>query len=168
MLCWGNNEFGQVGIGPPERVEVPTPVTGLVGEAVAVAAGYYHTCALSRSGRVMCWGANYFGQLGDGTFDQRNFAVEVAGLGASAIAIAVGDFSSCALLGDRRLACWGYNGAGELGYGDAGTYPTPQAVLRGVRDAGSGAPIPMLAPHIQLLLASLLALCGALALRRSR
>jgi alpha-tubulin suppressor-like RCC1 family protein len=66
VVCWGRNSDGQLGDGtrgdPRAR---PAPVPGL-DDAAALALGAHHTCALRRTGAVVCWGANDRGQLGDG------------------------------------------------------------------------------------------------------
>jgi alpha-tubulin suppressor-like RCC1 family protein len=73
--CWGFNSFGQLGDGistGPQTcywnlvrcAKTPVAVSALAG-ATALAAGGDHTCALA-GGRVECWGANWFGELGDG------------------------------------------------------------------------------------------------------
>ncbi|MCS7061308.1 MAG: hypothetical protein RMN25_09075 [Anaerolineae bacterium] len=64
VQCWGLNDRGQLGDGTNTNRSVPTNVSGLGGPAIAIAAGYKHTCALLTDGRVQCWGANNRGQLG--------------------------------------------------------------------------------------------------------
>jgi hypothetical protein len=68
VWCWGDNDEGQIGAGRATR-EGPAHAVAVEGvtEAVAIAAGTAHTCALSRTGGVSCWGAGIDGQLGDGT-----------------------------------------------------------------------------------------------------
>lgn len=76
--CWGAGERGQLGNGlaPPQQNRA-TMVTGLVG-AMAISAGPQHTCALVSDGTVWCWGDNAFGELGDGTAENRFVPVQVA------------------------------------------------------------------------------------------
>uniref|UniRef100_UPI00345EEAB7 cutinase family protein n=1 Tax=Rhodococcus erythropolis TaxID=1833 RepID=UPI00345EEAB7 len=75
--CWGNNWAHILGIGgdmssPP----VPAPVVDLV-DAVQVAAGTDHTCAIRTNRTLVCWGMNTYGQLGDGTTDDHGIPVTV-------------------------------------------------------------------------------------------
>ena len=56
-----------------------TAVDGIT-DAVAITAGDRHTCALRRSGEVVCWGGNTRGQLGDGTTTSRTKPTRVIGL----------------------------------------------------------------------------------------
>src|SRR5690606_25541515 len=60
------------------------------GSVVAAAAGETHTCLLTSDGAVWCWGANSYGQLGDGTRTNRRVPVAVIGLTSGVQAIAVG------------------------------------------------------------------------------
>lgn len=66
--CWGLNEYGELGDGATENLNSfdPVKVIGLPYGVKAISAGFYHTCALTPSGGVICWGDNYWGQLGDG------------------------------------------------------------------------------------------------------
>ena len=68
VKCWGNNSFGQLGLGVSDNDPHPLPkdVPGLEQGATAVSAGVGHTCAVLASGGVKCWGASDYGQLGDG------------------------------------------------------------------------------------------------------
>jgi len=80
----------------------------------AIAVGYQHSCALTKTGGVMCWGENDVGQLGDSTSKQQNKPVKkVLDFGVSAIA--VGGYHSCALMTTGGVKCWGYNSSGQLG-----------------------------------------------------
>jgi alpha-tubulin suppressor-like RCC1 family protein len=82
--CWGNNGHGQVGDGTIVNRPAPVDVLGLRSAVRAIAAGYYHTCALMdfvEAGRIACWGGNWSGQLGDGTTADRTTPVNVVGFG---------------------------------------------------------------------------------------
>ena len=73
--CWGYNESASWGTAPagcaaPICSTTPVAVSGLTN-AVAIAAGDDHTCALLGDGTARCWGDNYFGQLGDDTTTDR-------------------------------------------------------------------------------------------------
>jgi alpha-tubulin suppressor-like RCC1 family protein len=85
-------------------------------EPVDIAAGFSHTCVRTRRGRVYCAGKNEFGQLGDGTVDNRTRWVRVADLD-DAIGICAGGEFSCAVRETGRIVCWGQNDMGQLGTG---------------------------------------------------
>ncbi len=114
MRCWGYNSQGQLGSGDTVLVKSTAVAVNGVSNAVGVAAGYYHTCALLRTGAVKCWGLG--GALGDGTNTSSLVPVTVSGLG-DAKAIAAAGSVTCALLYDGTVKCWGYNGYGGLGDG---------------------------------------------------
>ena len=79
--CFGHNGKGQLGDGTTTDRHTPVAVTGLSGPVQALAVGQYHTCALMTGGTaVECFGANAYGQLGDGTTTNRNTPVAVSGL----------------------------------------------------------------------------------------
>jgi hypothetical protein len=85
--------------------------------ATGLAAGSAHACALLTDGTVRCWGANYRGQLGDGTTTFRSVPVKVEGL-SDAVAIVAGDRHTCALRREGTVWCWGANDLGQLGSAD--------------------------------------------------
>jgi alpha-tubulin suppressor-like RCC1 family protein len=104
--------------------------------AVAVSAGARHTCVLFADGGVRCWGEGETGALGQGNTktigdDEPVSAGGDVQLGAPAVAISAGAYSTCALLRGGRLACWGYAKGGALGYGNeraVGDDETPDSV----------------------------------------
>ena len=86
--CWGENRSGQIGNDSTFDVGLPTDVVGLSSGVVRIAAGGGHTCALTSSGSVKCWGENGSSLLGDGTATWRLTPVDVIGItGATAIAV---------------------------------------------------------------------------------
>lgn len=128
VKCWGSNIFGQLGDGTTTDRHIPVDVVGLDGDVQAIAAGRYHTCALTDAGNVRCWGYNTFGQLSDGTPTGDHTMVNVEGLGSGVQAISAGGLHTCALTSAGEVRCWGRNHSGQLGDGTTTDRPTPMAV----------------------------------------
>ncbi|MBC7693237.1 MAG: hypothetical protein H7222_15840 [Methylotenera sp.] len=93
---------------------------------VQVASGSSHSCSLSGSGEVKCWGSNSSGQLGNGTKKDSVTPVIVPDLQATALV--AGASHTCALLSDGSIKCWGSNGDGQLGEGTTTSSRVPVAV----------------------------------------
>lgn len=139
VKCWGDNGAGQLGDGLPydsgarvDQALVPQDVAGLA-DAVAIASGVGHTCAVRRGGTVACWGVNSFGQLGNGTTQRSSSPVPVTGI-TGAVAIAAGTSFTCAVVGDGTVQCWGANYSGQLGDDSKVNRSTP-APVRGLTGA---------------------------------
>lgn len=128
VACWGRNVSGQLGDGSETDSPVPVDVIGLGSDVVALASHWGHTCALTRAGRVACWGSNRHGMLGDGATTDSLVPVDVVGLG-SVVAIAAGWGHSCAVSSDEGVACWGHNADGELGDGSVAGSSVPVDVV---------------------------------------
>jgi len=117
VFCWGAGGRGELGNGSlTPSVNVPVRVSGL-DDAIDLAAGEGHVCALRASGSLVCWGDNTFGQLGDGSRVARDAprAVGVALPGGVRLPETLGSTSTCVLVGDGSVRCWGRNEDGELG-----------------------------------------------------
>ncbi len=128
VKCWGMNSLGQLGDGSLLPKNVPVDTSGLSNGVVALAAGYGHTCALMLGGGVKCWGMNSYGQIGDGTTTQKNTPVDVSGLSGNVIALATGQFHTCALIVGGAVKCWGMNSYGQIGDGTWTQRNTPTLV----------------------------------------
>jgi cysteine-rich repeat protein len=91
-----------------------------------ITAGGSHTCVLTESGDVICWGNNANGQLGYGHVQPvgDNEPPGVYGplpLAEPATAISAGHAHTCAVLDSGRVTCWGANPDGRLGLGHINT-----------------------------------------------
>jgi alpha-tubulin suppressor-like RCC1 family protein len=128
VKCWGYGRFGQLGDGTEASSTTPVAVEGLGSGVTAIAAGQYHTCALTSSGGATCWGSNEFGQLGDGTTTDRPAPVEVSGLDTGVTAISAGIAHTCAVAAGGAATCWGGN-LGALGDGTETDRLTPVVAL---------------------------------------
>ena len=120
VKCWGLNSAGQLGDDTGVDSSTPVDVSGLTSGAAAVAAGGYHTCAVTAGGGVKCWGDNTYGQLGDDTTDPRLAPVQVvdgdpSGFLSGVAAVAGGGYHTCALKSNGAVKCWGYNLSGQVG-----------------------------------------------------
>ena len=100
---------------------------GLDG-VLKISAGPEHTCALFDTGGVKCWGKNYYGQLGDGSTENRIIPLEVSGLSSDVIDISSGYHHTCTLLAAGGVMCWGRNSEGQLGDGSTENKSTPVSV----------------------------------------
>ena len=123
--CWGSNEYGQLGGSPVIGQLTPVNVIGLSSEVTEIAAGSYHTCALTDNGGVQCWGGNSLGQLGDGTTTDRYSPVDVVGLSNGVAAVSTGYRHTCALTASGAVQCWGSNEYGQLGNGTTANQSAP-------------------------------------------
>lgn len=128
--CWGGNAHGELGAGQASAAPVATPtkVEGLPGPMMMVAAGRFHTCAVSPLGQAWCWGQNEFGALGDDTSLDRALPVQPMGLPAPVVALSAGAGGTCAVLDDGAAYCWGSNANGQLGDGSRIHRARPVAV----------------------------------------
>ena len=117
VFCWGSNSSGQHGIGsitatPPTTV---IPVAGLSG-VKQLTSGGTHTCALTAQNKVVCWGSNSFGQIGNNSTTTALSPVEVIGL-TNIKQISAGGSNTCAINNQDNVLCWGINRGGQLGIG---------------------------------------------------
>ena len=114
LWCWGDNEHGQVGVGHVSPFQWYPLRVGTDTDWTTVAAGGFHACALRASGTLWCWGANSYGQLGDGTLDDRTSPRQVGALTAWA-AVDSGYDHTCATRINGHMSCWGDDASGQLG-----------------------------------------------------
>jgi alpha-tubulin suppressor-like RCC1 family protein len=116
VKCWGRNNHGQLGDGSTTDSLVPVDVTGLESGVIAIRGAPLHTCVLTSSGGVKCWGLNWEGRLGNGSTTDSPVPVDVLGLKAGVIALGTGWRHTCAIT-KAGVKCWGSNDFGELGDG---------------------------------------------------
>ncbi len=125
--CWGDNLKGQLGDGTTEPRSSPTPVS--VPDSVrftALAAGWEHNCGLTADGTLYCWGADAYGQLGDGAISgaRPTPTVVSAPTGLRFGAMTAGSNFTCARTAGGLVYCWGANDAGKLGNGSEAAWST--------------------------------------------
>jgi alpha-tubulin suppressor-like RCC1 family protein len=138
IKCWGNNVFGVLGLGAAGHRgdgagemgdNLPAVDLGPGRTALAVVTGGLQACAILDDHTVKCWGNNEFGQLGLGDTVIRgdnagemgaNLPIVALGAGRTALSIASGEGSTCALLDDHSVKCWGVDDHAQLGDGGGG------------------------------------------------
>lgn len=117
VQCWGDNREGKLGgAGANPQEPAPQAVLGLPSAAIAVASGFSHTCALTNTGGVFCWGNGDYGQLGGSTssLDKLTRAPAI-GMGSGAVLLTSGFNHACAASSDGKTRCWGDNWYGQIG-----------------------------------------------------
>ena len=132
---------GQLGNDSTTDSNVPVDVAGLSSGIVAVSAGESHTCALTASGGVKCWGDNFDGQLGNGTTVDSHVPHDVMGLSSGVGLVTSGSGVTCAVTSQGALQCWGLDYSGQLGDGSTTNRNVPGDVVGlsgGVLGASAG------------------------------
>jgi alpha-tubulin suppressor-like RCC1 family protein len=138
--CWGANSRGQLGNSSTTEVcfgqtcsTTPLAVDG--NHMIAtVSAGKVHTCGVTANGEAYCWGANGFGQLGNGMtepFTSNPIPSRVLG-GHEFKSVTLGDGHTCGVTLTGQAYCWGDNTFGQLGNGSTQASSTPLAVSGGL------------------------------------
>jgi alpha-tubulin suppressor-like RCC1 family protein len=111
VVCWGLNRSGQLGNGTNANSSTLVGVSGIPAgsEVKALAAGLYHTCALTARGTVKCWGSGGLGQLGNGPRADNNTpeGVSMFPPGSGVAGLAAGGDHTCALTAGGSVKCWG-------------------------------------------------------------
>jgi alpha-tubulin suppressor-like RCC1 family protein len=141
LWCWGDNSFGQLGVGDtngrtgPQAVKLPNSV-----QVVQVAVGGGQVCAVDTGANLWCWGANKYGQIGNGNTTNATTPSQVA---SSIASVSAGFTHTCAVSTGGALTCWGSDTWGELGNGtttgsNANTAPVPVSSLTGVAEVSAG------------------------------
>jgi alpha-tubulin suppressor-like RCC1 family protein len=146
ILCWGDTDYLVSGplLGPvcngngDTCTPQPQPITLPAGETPKdLALGNHHSCVLTASGNVYCWGADDAAQLGAASVAGpcpwdggtcTGVPVQVS-LPPHVRLVSAGGNSTCALDSQGHAYCWGFNGDGQLGVGNSGTYTSPQELL---------------------------------------
>lgn len=136
VKCWGYNIYGQLGLGHANNIgdgagemgdSLPVVDLGTGRTAAQIATGTFATCAILDNSDLKCWGYNGRGGLGLGNTAHRgDGAGEMGdslpainlGTGRTAVEVAVSGESTCAILDDSSLKCWGGNTYGQLGQGN--------------------------------------------------
>lgn len=133
VWCWGRGGDGQLGHSDTNDANAPVQVQFTpAGKPVALALGHNHSCVLTDTPQVWCWGRGEAGALGHGSDGDSDVPVAVS----SALtfeSIAAGRQFTCARTDTDEVHCWGTNASGQLGIGDlgVGSQNTP-AMLSGV------------------------------------
>ncbi|MFZ9594486.1 MAG: RCC1 domain-containing protein [Bdellovibrionia bacterium] len=118
LKCWGSDSNGKLGNGTLTSADQPSPVVIDSGTTyLAVSAGVEHTCGITGSGVLKCWGSDANGQLGNGSTSGNQFSPVATNSGANYVGIWSGRNHTCAITSRGVLECWGSDASGQLGNG---------------------------------------------------
>jgi len=120
MMCWGYNNYGQIGDGTENEDRLNPVFVNSTESFVSITAGNAHTCGLLSNGSMMCWGRNNYGQIGNGSASADVLNPVFVNSTDSFVSITGGDYHNCGLLENGSMMCWGRNTDGQIGNGSAG------------------------------------------------
>lgn len=137
VKCWGQNSSGALGIGSTTDTAVPSIVDSSTSYLMISSGGRANCGILSASSKVKCWGGNGYGEVGDGTYTQRNSPVAID-VSTTYLKVAVGGSSnggatSCGITSSNDLKCWGDNQYGQYGDGTYNSSTSPVVLHSGTK-----------------------------------
>ncbi|MBS1124365.1 MAG: regulator of chromosome condensation [Deltaproteobacteria bacterium] len=129
LVCWGSVNQGQLGDAAASNVGQPPLVVDEGPGWTTVAVGGLHTCAV-KNGDVYCYGDDYLGALGSGTFRSDRTMGPKVEVGMQVSQLAANFSFTCALSSDGMTTkCWGSNSKGQLGNGEFSRKYAPTAAM---------------------------------------
>jgi alpha-tubulin suppressor-like RCC1 family protein len=137
VWAWGSNLDGQIGVTPSVSSTASPTAVSTATNAIAVAAGYNHSVALTSTGSVLTWGNNSYGELGNNTTTGTSSPIQVSGL-SGVKAIAAGQYFTAALTGGSSVWVWGYNGYDVCGPSTNHLIPSQITSVSGVTAIAAG------------------------------
>ena len=104
----------------------PAPVAPPAAQTL-VSAGDSHTCRITTTHTLWCWGSNDKGQLGEQFTLSHPYEVAPTQVGTATnwTTVSAGLYDTCGVRADYTLWCWGYNANGEDGNGTTQEQVTP-------------------------------------------
>jgi len=131
LVCWGLNDYGQVGEATTDSGTTPHYFSAETAPLVSISTGVTHSCGIDESRNPICWGNNEDGQLGDDSMESSSVPVHVQlPAGVTVREVAAGDSHTCALLDGDDVMCWGNNTKGKLGDGTTTQRLVPTKVVQ--------------------------------------
>jgi len=130
LLGWGIH-----GLGPDSSVFQNTLPEHLLDGVAYISASYTHRMIIMDDGSLWAWGGNYFGELGDGTNESRQYPVHIMD---SIAYVSTGTHNTMAITTDGRLYGWGSNYHGQLGIGTNEDHNSPVHVMDDVAAVSVG------------------------------
>jgi alpha-tubulin suppressor-like RCC1 family protein len=112
------------------------PYDRAVKDAVRIAAADDHACAVTQAGKVFCWGAAAWGQLGYGKRGSGPANAEFVPVPATGIDdakdVVVGGSATCAVRAGGAVSCWGHDNDGQLGLGGGPSFRLEPSTIPGL------------------------------------
>jgi len=126
VYCWGENRSDRFGLGSTTAITAARVMPAL-RDAVKMAIGYNHACAIMRDGRAVCAGLGINGQTGSGgTYNNSSF-YDVQNF-RGAVDLATHSYATCGVRANGDVLCWGGHFWGSLGDGSTAIRPYPGRV----------------------------------------
>jgi alpha-tubulin suppressor-like RCC1 family protein len=119
VYCWGENGiFCVLGNGKKDTIIYKPELNEYLNDKqiIDICCGFNHSLVLTNSGELYAWGGNWYGQIGNGNFDNQSIPIKVNGFNdEKVIQITCGEWHSMALTESGHVFSWGLNSSGQLG-----------------------------------------------------
>jgi len=134
---WGTNWRGELGLDELDlnwmNINYRNSPAHIMSLAGSVSVGGMHTAAIRRDGSLWTWGANWSGQVGDGTggsgqYSDFRYIPTQIGTDTNWASVSVGSNHTAAIRTDGSLWAWGSNNSGQLGDGTTTDRNTPTRI----------------------------------------
>jgi alpha-tubulin suppressor-like RCC1 family protein len=127
LWSWGQNNYGQLGLGNTTNYSSPKQVGALTTWASISKGHGYFALAIQTNGTLWSWGYNSTGNLGLGNITNYSSPKQIGAL-TTWSSVQTGQNSTFAIKTDGTLWSWGYSGFGNLGLGNTTDYSSPKQV----------------------------------------